>query len=106
MGTMFSGLEVEIFKTTPQEATFFALNQERNLKIGVIACKSAFFCFSKMGPISFRSLIFIFDPWNDFEHFSNFDHFHAKVFTGVLRESVAFEHLHFLGLFSCSVVFF
>ena len=61
MGTMFSGLEVEIFKTTPQEATFFALNQERNLKIEVIACKSAFFCFSKMGPISFRSHIFIFD---------------------------------------------
>ena len=61
MGTMFSGLEVEIFKTTPQEATFFALNQERNLKIGVIACKSAFFCFSKMGPITFRSHIFIFD---------------------------------------------
>jgi hypothetical protein len=47
MGTMFSGLEVEIFKTTPQEATFFALNQERNLKIGVIACKSAFFVSPK-----------------------------------------------------------
>ena len=61
MGTMLCDLEVEIFKTTPPRSNFFRTQSRTQSENRSYSVQECVFCFSKMGPISFRSLIFIFD---------------------------------------------